>query len=212
VSQSVYEQLRERIVSGGLEPGDALPEVSLAESFGISRTPIREALRRLEQDGLVERAARGMRVRRRSPAEILEIYEVRILLEAAAAKAAAQRGTPLDLARLEQLHETMCKVSTDDPAAMASVNKRFHETIWAMSHNETLVDFLTRVDAHLVRYRGTTLTDPDRWATVLREHAALIDAIRDGDAETAEAVATAHMASARATRLLMYAESEDDLR
>lgn len=212
MSQTVYEQLRERIVTGDLEPGEALPEVSLAEGFGISRTPIREALRRLEQDGLVERAARGMRVRRRSPAEILEIYEVRILLEAAAAKAAARRGTPLELARLEQLHETMLKVSTEDPAAMASVNRRFHETIWAMSHNETLVDFLTRVDAHLVRYRGTTLNFKDRWEIVLREHAALIDAIRNGDAEAAEAVATEHMTGARTTRLLMYAESEDDLR
>lgn len=206
----VYEQLRERIINGEFAPGDRLTESALAETFGLSRTPVREALRRLEQDGLVERAARGMRVRERSPNEILEIYEVRILLEAAAARAAAERSTPLDLARLNQLHDAMSKTPTDDPQALASINRRFHELIWSSSHNATLVDVLTRLNSHLQRYRGTTLTHDNRWQAVLREHEELIQAIRAGDADKAARIAEEHMEAARNVRLAMYAEMDSE--
>lgn len=209
MTAGVYERLHEKIVSGDLGPGDRLTEIGLAENFGISRTPVREALRRLEQDGLVERAARGMRVRERSPNEILEIYEVRILLEAAAARSAAGRRTPFDIARLEQLHDAMTKTSADDAKAMEAINRRFHELIWAASHNSTLVDLLTRLNSHLQRYRGTTLTHADRWQTVLNDHQALIRAINAGDADRAAEIAESHMTAARNVRLVMYAEMED---
>jgi DNA-binding GntR family transcriptional regulator len=91
----IYQQLREAIVTGVLSADAPLTELSLAAQYKVSRTPVREALRRLEQDGLVERGPRGMKVRGRSPEEILEIYEVRITLEGAAARAAAERRTEL---------------------------------------------------------------------------------------------------------------------
>lgn len=210
MAAGVYEQLRQRIVSGDIPPGERLTEIALAEDFGISRTPVREALRRLEQDGLVERAARGMRVRERSPNEILEIYEVRILLETAAARAAATRRTPLDVARLEQLHENMVKTEVGDAQTMETINRRFHEMLWATSHNSTLIDVLTRLNSYLLRYRGTTLTHGDRWKTVLKEHEELLDAIREGDADRAAEIAEEHMTGARNVRLLMYAEMTDD--
>jgi len=210
VAASVYEQLHQKIVSGDISPGERLTEIALAEKFGISRTPVREALRRLEQDGLVERAARGLFVRERSPNEILEIYEVRILLEGAAARAAATRRTPLDVARLEQLHENMLKTEEGDAETMAAINRRFHELIWATSHNSTLIDLLSRLNSYLLRYRGTTLTHGDRWQTVLKDHEALVDAIRDGDADRAAKIAEEHMTSARNVRLAMYAEMGDE--
>lgn len=210
MAAGVYEQLRQRIVSGDIPPGERLTEIALAEEFGISRTPVREALRRLEQDGLVERAARGMRVRERSPNEILEIYEVRILLETAAARAAATRRTPLDVARLEQLHDNMVKTEPGDAQTMEAINRRFHEMLWATSHNSTLIDVLTRLNSYLLRYRGTTLTHGDRWKTALEEHAALLEAIREGDADRAAQIAEEHMTAARNVRLLMYAEMSDD--
>jgi DNA-binding GntR family transcriptional regulator len=209
VSADVYERLYEKIVNGDFAPGDRLTEISLATEFGISRTPVREALRRLEQDGLVERAARGMRVRERSPNEILEIYEVRILLETAAARAAAEKSTPLDVARLEQLHERMAKTATDDPLAMESINRRFHEHIWSSSHNATLADLLKRLASHLQRFRGTTLTHEGRWDMVLTEHEEIIAAIKHRDAMRAGELAEAHMTAARNVRLLMYAEMEE---
>jgi DNA-binding GntR family transcriptional regulator len=204
VRVDVYQQLREAIVDGTLA-GAPLTELSLAAKYKVSRTPVREALRRLEQDGLVERGARGMQVRARSPEEILEIYEVRIILEGAAARAAAERRTDLDLMRVEQIHASMKAASRDDPERLATANRQFHEVIWAMSHNATLIDLLMRLHAHLIRYRETTLTYEDRWDEVLAEHQNLIEAIRAGDREKAGRIAEEHMTAARNVRLQMYA-------
>src|SRR5262249_25737510 len=148
--------------------------------------------RRLEQDGLVERGARGMQVRGRSPEEILEIYEARIILEGAAARAAAERRTDLDLLRLEQVHAAMQAAPPDDPDRLATTNRQFHEAIWAMSHNAPLVDLLGRLHAPLSRYQETTLIYPDRWETVLKEHQQLIEAIKVGDRELAGQIAEEH--------------------
>jgi DNA-binding GntR family transcriptional regulator len=177
----------------------------LAAKYKVSRTPVREALRRLEQDGLVDRGPRGMQVRARSPEEILEIYEVRITLEGAAARAAAERRTDLDLMRMEQIHASMKAASKDDPERLATANRQFHEVIWAMSHNATLIDLLMRLHSHLIRYRETTLTYQGRWDDVLKEHEKLMKAIAAGDRETAGRVAEEHMTAARNVRLQMYA-------
>lgn len=205
---SVYEQLHEAIVNGELPAGTQLVELALAAQFQVSRTPIREALRRLEQDGLVERGNRGMQVRGRSPEEILEIYEVRITLEASAARAAAERHTPLDLLKIQQVHEAMVAASTDDPESLAAINRKFHEVLWSMSHNATLVDLLGRLHAHLIRYRGTTLAYQNRWEIVLKEHQELIEAIKAGDRDRAGQIAEEHMTGARNVRLQMYAAEE----
>ncbi|MGY4647319.1 GntR family transcriptional regulator [Mycobacterium sp. URHB0021] len=204
----VYQQLREAIVDGTLDADTPLTELALAAKYNVSRTPVREALRRLEQDGLVERGARGMQVRGRSPEEILELYEVRITLEGAAARAAADRRTDLDLLKLERVHSSMMEISTDDPERLATANRKFHEAIWATSHNSTLVDLLGRLHAHLIRYRETTLTYHDRWASVLDEHRQLIEAIKAGDRERAGRIAEEHMTGARNVRLQMYAEAD----
>jgi DNA-binding GntR family transcriptional regulator len=204
----VYQQLREAIVDGTLDADAPLTELMLAAKYNVSRTPVREALRRLEQDGLVARGTRGMQVRGRSPEEILELYEVRITLEGAAARAAAERRTDLDLLKLERVHSSMLETSTDDPERLATANRKFHEAIWATSHNATLVDLLGRLHAHLIRYRETTLTYHDRWATVLDEHRQLIEAIKAGDRERAGRIAEEHMTGARNVRLQMYAEGD----
>jgi DNA-binding GntR family transcriptional regulator len=204
----VYQQLREAILDGTFAGDTPLTELSLAAKYKVSRTPVREALRRLEQDALVERGPRGMQVRARSPEEILEIYEVRTTLEAAAARAAAERRTDLDLLRMEQLHASMIAASKDDPDRLATANRRFHEAIWATSHNATLVDLLMRLNSHLSRYRETTLTYPHRLDAVLKEHEQLLEAIRTGDRESAGRIAEEHMIAARNVRLQMYAEAE----
>jgi DNA-binding GntR family transcriptional regulator len=206
LSTRVYERLREEIVSGRLESGAPLVEAAVAAQYGTSRTPVREALRRLEQDGLVERGDRGLRVRMRGPEEILEIYEVRILLEAAAARDAAERGTPLDLIRITRAADGMAAADPADPDAMAATNRAFHEEIWASSHNRTLVDLLTRLNSHVTRYPATTLTSPGRWAEALREHADLVHAIETRDGDAAARIAGDHMTKARDIRLRMYGE------
>lgn len=204
MSSEVYDHLRAGIVTGDYESGAPLVELALAEYYGTSRTPVREALRRLEQDGLVERGDRGMRVRTRSPEEILEIYEVRIPLEATAAAAAAERRTDLDLMRIRRAEAQMAKTSSSDPNNMASANRLVHEAIWAASHNGTVVDLLTRLNNHLTRYPATTLAVGGRWEEALRQHDEIITAIEKRDCDRAAELARVHMTRARDIRLQIY--------
>ena len=205
-AREVYDELRQQILGGALPAGRTLVENSVAEQLDVSRTPVREALRRLEQDGLVERAGRGMRVVQRSPEQILEIYEVRVILEAAAARMAADRRTDFDIRRLRAIHEQMRQLATDDAAERVRLNNAFHEALWQASHNGTLVDFITRLLLQLRPYPQTTLTAPGRWELIVEEHQELITAIEDRRTADAAEIATGHMTQARDIRLRMFAD------
>jgi DNA-binding GntR family transcriptional regulator len=199
-----YETLRERILTGGLAPGEPLVETTLATMLGVSRTPVREALRRLEQDTLVERVHRGLQVRTQSIGEILEIYEVRIALEGTAARAAAERRTEIDQIQLEQMLHALESRQDAPPPEVAALNARLHRLIWKAGHNQTLVDVLERLNMHLVRYPTTTYASPGRPEAAHREHTQIVEAIIARDAERAEEVAMSHMTNARNTRLEMW--------
>jgi len=197
---STYDQLRREILLGELPPGGPLVELALAERYDVSRTPVREALRRLEHDGLVERAGRGMRVRSRKPEEILQIYEVRELLETGAASAAAARRGDLDVARLESLVDAMHgeEASIERRSAL---NGDLHRAIWSAAHNDVLYETLERLFASNLRSLETTLRADDRWTLSLAEHERIVAAILDADADAAGASMREHIRSARATRL-----------
>jgi DNA-binding GntR family transcriptional regulator len=203
----VYDEIRADILSGYFKPGEALGENAMAARYGTSRTPIREALLRLEIEQLVERGARGVQVRTTSPEEILDIYEVRTTLEGAAARAAARRRSELDLLRLKSAHQTMVDLVNPDDRTRAETNRVFHETVWAASHSPTLFDLLERLNTHLIRYPTTTLAYGDRWAAVLKEHSALVSAIESQNADEAGEIAEHHMSGARDVRLRMYGAS-----
>jgi DNA-binding GntR family transcriptional regulator len=206
----VYDRIRADILSGRLPAGKALVELTIAESYGVSRTPIREALLRLENDGLVERLAQGMVVRGRSPEEILEIYEARIALEGAVTAAAARRRTTLDLAKLRHTQQAIEASTPDDPDVAHRLNRAFHGAIWAAGHNGTIVDLLTRLDAHMSRYSGTTLLYPGRWKAAVSEHASIMAAIEAQDEALAERLAREHFDHAREIRLAIFASGSQD--
>lgn len=201
---SPYERLKAAILDGTLAPGSQLVESWAAQWCGVSRTPIREALTRLQQDGLLQRGDRGLVVRERSPEEILDIYEVRIVLETMAAGMAAERHTAFDRRRLQRLLKTTATVKADDSAEMFRANREFHNSVWLATHNEALVDLLTRLNLHLVRYPATTLSFPGRWERALREHAELIDALLQRDAARARLCAESHFTQARDIRLELW--------
>src|SRR5690606_16921226 len=115
---------------GDLQPGEHLVETSLAQAFRVSRTPIRQALTRLEQDGLVVRTASGLVVRDRTPGEVLDIYEVRILLEAQAGRTAAERRTNNDIIALHQAHRRYVNATELDARGRVSANRNFHQVVW----------------------------------------------------------------------------------
>jgi DNA-binding GntR family transcriptional regulator len=200
---SLYQQLLEEVLEGELRPGEILVETTLGKRFGVSRTPIREALRMLEQDGVLERVNRGMRVRQTSSEEVLEIYGVRTILEAAAAKDAASRRSDYDLATLDRMLGTMAEARSATPQEMAAINRSFHRGIWQAAGNRTLSDLLERLAVHLRRYPATTYQRPGRWDQALEEHRQILEAIRDKDPERAAIVAEEHMRASRDVRLDM---------
>jgi DNA-binding GntR family transcriptional regulator len=199
--RSTYERVRDAILDGTFTPGSPLVEVTVAEMYGVSRTPIREAMTRLEQDGLVERGPRGLIVRERSPEEILDIYETRITLEATASRIAAERWTALDLGRLRRAMADCLEVKTSDTGRMAAVNRAFHSAVWQCGRNQSLVDLLNRLSMHLTRYPETTLAHPGRWEEACLEHSRMVDAIAARDGELASQLATQHFTKAREIRL-----------
>lgn len=201
-----YEMLKQAILRGELEPGQQLVETALAEWCQVSRTPIREALTRLMQDGLAERSDRGLIVKRRSPEEILDIYETRIVLEATVGRVAAERRTEHDVRGLRRLVERAREVSADDDRKV-DVNRQFHKAMWHASHNDSLLDLLERLNLHLARYPATTLSYPGRWEEAKQEHSAIVDAVEARDEVKAYQLALAHFTRARDIRLQLF----DDL-
>jgi DNA-binding GntR family transcriptional regulator len=201
-----YERLKDAILSGELAPGTMLVESALASWFEVSRTPIREALTRLEQDALLARDKTGLVVRERSPGEILDVYDVRVLLESAAARFAAERRTSHDSLLLQRLLRRWDGVDQTDPRALMQANREFHQAVWQASHNESLVDLLARLDLHVARFPATTLSAPGRWEEAGLEHARLVQAIEHRDADKAAEIAREHFQHARDIRLQLWDE------
>lgn len=199
-----YERLKLAILQGEFAPGAQLVEASIAALCGVSRTPVREALTRLEQDGLVRRTDRGMVVRENSQEEILDIYETRIVLESTAAGFAAERRTNHDLLAMRRAEQRRLRAGESDTVEMADTNREFHRTIWRASHNESLVDLLERINLHLGRYPETTLAYPGRYQDSAAEHGELIDAIEARDSDRARDIAAQHFTKARDIRLRLW--------
>lgn len=203
-----YEQLKEAIYLGDLQPGQQLVETALAQSFRVSRTPIREALARLEQDGLVVRTRNGLAVRERTPGEVLDIYEVRVLLESAAGRTAAERRTNNDIFELRQAHRRYIAAGEKDQQERVLVNRRFHATVWEAAHQPALADLLRRIELQLGRFPITTLSYPGRWETSIEEHEALVAAIENRDGDKAAEIAGQHFTAARDIRLALWENEE----
>jgi len=201
-----YEMLKSAIIKGEFPPGQQLVESNLAEWCGVSRTPVREALRRLQQDGLIDRTDRGMVVKERSPEDILDIYDTRLVLEGFAGRTAADRRTAYDLRTMRKWLEHGDSVKADSHG-LVEANLGFHASIWRATHNESLIDLLERLNLHLARYPETTLAVAGRWAEARGEHEELVDAIEARDGDLAQEIATKHFAKARDIRLAIFDET-----
>lgn len=199
-----YELLRADVISGALQPGQRLSEASLSREYGVSRSPVREALASLERDGLVERIGMVARVRERTAEEMLDIYQVRIYLEGAIAHDAAHRRNDIDLRRLKAALESGADIDTTDPKALLSANRVFHDALAAACHNATLADLQRRLNAQIATLPAKTLGYPGRWPEAHKEHAEIIKAVESRNAETARTIAENHMARARDIRLQLY--------
>lgn len=192
------DALREAIFDNVLESGAWLREVVLAQALGVSRTPVREALARLEEEGLVvrERGA-GARVKHVSLEDMSVVYQVRGSLESLAARFVAARITPQQLETFERLQQEMRDAAeAGDSQAFSNANVRFHKQLSLSAGNAYLSRLLSTVEIGLRRFGARTLT-PERMAAVFEEHQAIVRAFAAQDPEAAAEAASHHAASAR---------------
>ncbi|MCQ9164487.1 GntR family transcriptional regulator [Arthrobacter sp. STN4] len=204
---SIYHELRGEILTGVLKPATPLREVALSERFGVSRTPVRDALRRLKHDKLLEQGVRGLQVHQATPQEVIQVYDVRILLEKEVAAQAARAHDVTDVMRLEGLLARDRALTAPDDGTRAATNMEFHAAVWAAAHNPVLEDLLQRLTTHLIRTPHSTLSVGTRWEEALDEHGRLVEAIDAGDESSARDIAGAHMESARSLRLGLLRDS-----
>ncbi len=198
--QLAYRRLLDDIRLGNLHPGARLRETELAERLGISRTPVREAIRQLETDGLVVHLPRqGATIRSLDHAEVVELYEMRSVLEGTAARLAARAASDIELQELGSLNAAMSNAPAG-PAAR-ELNRQFHRSLIDAARNRFLLKSVNALQKTLLILGPTTLADPDRAALAAREHGDVLAALLSRDGAQAEAAMRAHVGLALAARL-----------
>jgi len=204
-----YAWLRDEILGGAMEEGQALRQESLAATLGVSRVPVREALRRLQADGLlVFEPWRGVVVAELDQQQIVEFYAMRRVLDGAAARLAAQHASEPELAYMEDCLNAAAP-SKGDAAQMAEANRKFHDALFQAAHNRYLLKSAAALSDALALLKGTTYSFPDRADTAHEEHCALMEAIRAREPEKAERLARKHIAKAEKARLKLLGDQRD---
>lgn len=199
--ETAFDSLMKAIRDNTYAPGDRLREEEVGERLGLSRTPVREALRRLEAHGIVEHRPRiGAVIRTLGHTEIVELYEMRIVLERTAAQMAAQHGAEAEFETLSDLNG-MIDAQRGDPVRGASINQDFHKCLYLAGRNRFLLDAARALNNSMLLLGPTTYTDPDRVDVVLAEHRAIVDALKVRDADAAATAAEAHLENSLRYRL-----------
>jgi len=207
----VFETLRTAIIDGTLQPGERLMEVQLAEDLGVSRTPVREAIRKLELEGFVVMVPRkGAYVSSLSLKDITDVFEIRASLEALAAGLAAERISPEELEKLERLLVQEAESSNnDDLDAIIKFDTEIHEVIYTASRNHKLVNIINNLREQIQRYRSTSLTYPGRMKIALDEHKKIVEAISARDVNNARKLAQKHIESAENSLIELLSNNKE---
>lgn len=190
LAEHIVEDLEQKIIAGVLPPGQRIIEEALCKTYGVSRSPVREAFHILESQGFVIREPRrGISVAKITPREADEIYRIRASLEGLAMSLAVQNQTPELLKKLKELHHQMMRAAdTKTPATYHKLNQRFHDLIIGACNSPRLIQLIHSFDKQTMRYR-LAVTHAPRWmASSTRIHADLIAAFDAGDAEAAERI------------------------
>ena len=208
--ETVHQRLIAEIRSGALPPGTRLRETELAERLGVSRTPIREAIRQLEHDGLVTHLPRvGAAVRTLDYAEVMELYDMRAVLEGTAARMAARAATELELAELAGLNAAMAAAPSARRAA--ELNHQFHLMLLDAARNRYLTRAMLGLSRTLIILGPSTLADAGRAQDAVAEHDRILDALRRRDPAAAEAEMRTHIEGAHRMRLRQLRDRDRDM-
>lgn len=204
--KDAYDLILEAIDNHFYKPGDRLVESELAERFGVSRTPVREALQRLETQSLLTRDGRSLIVASLDHTQLSELYVVRGELEGLAARLASRHATPEEVRVLRDMLEADKKL-VDDPEGLSRANRRFHKQIHLASHNRFLVQQLDLVHRSMALLASTSIKAEGRGADTLVEHEAIVHAIEIGEGDAAYRALRDHISAAYEIRLRLDAEA-----
>ncbi len=200
----VFETIRMAIINQVLRPGERLMETQLADELGVSRTPVREAIRKLELEGLVVMVPRrGAYVAGISMRDIHEVFQVRGALEALAASLAAERITPEELEEMErQLVKEAEETEANNLKSIVQIDTTFHDIMYKASRNQKLIQMINNLQEQLQRFRSASLARPGRSKTALEEHKKIAEAIAARDTKLAEQFALEHIENAENAMIL----------
>ncbi|MBQ3853602.1 MAG: GntR family transcriptional regulator [Anaerovibrio sp.] len=199
----VCETLRDAIRKGTLKPGERLMEIQLAEELGVSRTPVREAIRKLELEGyVIMMPRRGTYVANLSIRDVNEVFEIRTSLDSLASGLAAERITDEELERLQRLLVAIGGyIEANDMEKIVETDTEFHDLLYQASRNSRLVGIIFNLREQLTRFRATSMSFPGRLKATLEEHRRIVEAIAQGDVAEAQAAAEYHMEKSEQTLL-----------
>jgi len=196
----VYESLRDAISDGRIATGERVREEEIARNLGVSRTPVREALQRLQQRGLlVVGAGRGLVVAQLTQHQVMQLYAMREILEGSAARFAAQHATETDIAILYRLQRELANAEPD-AMLLVTLNRRFHQAIYEAAHNQYLLQTLNLLHDSLALLHNSTFRMPSRRSESDEEHRRIVAAIERRDPDRAEQAARDHIRQAQRTR------------
>jgi len=213
LSQKVYRILKERIIKGNLKPGEKILEVNIAEQLGVSRTPIREALRELAAEGFVKMIPnQGMVVSNVSIEDIKEVLQIRKLLEGFAASIAAKKINKGEIKKLEKIIEKMnISISKDDVLVYSDLNGEFHNLILKVCGNKRLIKICANLSGSDHRFRIRALRDnSERLKYSLKEHQEIVDALKKEDSEQAARRSKKHIKNVL-KNILAYKSKEEEI-
>lgn len=210
----VCETLREAIRGGVLKPGERLMEIQLAEELGVSRTPVREAIRKLELEGyVIMMPRRGTYVANLSIRDVNEVFEIRTTLDSLASGLAAERITDEELERLERLLVLIGEyIEQNDMEKIVETDMEFHDILYQASRNIRLVGIIYNLREQLTRFRSTSMSYPGRLKETLEEHIRIVEAIAQGNVELAQKAAEEHMEKSEQTLLISMEKLDNKLK
>jgi DNA-binding GntR family transcriptional regulator len=190
LAEHIVEDLEQKITDGTLKPGQRLIEEALCKTFGVSRSPLREAFQILESRGFVVREPRkGISVARSTRQEAENIYRIRASLDGLATSLTVQLHTSLFLKKLKRMHGQMLRAAEKgNEATYRQIDRQFHETIINGCGNERLIQLIRNFDKQTIRYRRAVMSGPGWMANSTKFHTAVIAAFEAGDAEAAERI------------------------
>lgn len=198
VRELVLERLREAILNRTLKPGDRVVEAELAQVFNVSRTPVREALRVLEAEGLLRRIPRkGLFVRGITREDVVEIYSIRIALESLAVSIAVERITPVEISRLAKLVDQMKKYTeSKESDKLFSVCQEFNDILVRASRMPRLIKLVKVYMEYLEQFRAISMAKHERQVAALREHEEILRAVVNRNPQEAEMAVKRHLRGA----------------